>query len=71
MRLTERISHVTGLLRRYGFLDVTLKALRPGPLPAVGWYRIEAFMPSFRVMITEFISESIVKYSYALISGSR
>lgn len=70
MRLNERISYVTGLLKSHGFHDVILKAFRPSPLPTVGWYRIEALMSGHRVLITEFISGSVVKYSYTLISGS-
>jgi len=70
LRLNERISYITGLLKRYGFQDIALKDFRPGPLPTMGWYRIEALMAGFRIVITEFISESIVKYSYTLISDS-
>ncbi len=70
MRLNERISYVTKLLKSHGFRNVVLRALRPGPLPTVGWYRIEAISAGHRIVITEFIRGSIVKYSYTFISDS-
>ncbi len=64
--LGQRVTHITRLLREFGFTYAVLKALRPGPHP--NWR--QAFRQNFRVVVTEFLRDDMVKYSYTLLEDS-
>ena len=71
-RLSNRIVHVVTLLRNQGFHNPKLASYRPGFDSLTGWYRIEAQKDQYRVMITEFLSNGVIKkYSYTLLSGDK
>jgi len=67
-RLSNRIVHVTALLRSRGFHNPRLVSYRPGPNNLTGWYRVEARRDRYRVVITELLSDGVIKkYSYTLL----